>query len=48
VILISVHAQSDFEDLIRASAVAGFVAKAELSARAIHDVLGGEADPAPA
>ena len=46
VILISVHAQSDFEDLIRASAVAGFVSKSELSARAIHNVLGGEPGPA--
>ena len=47
VILISVHAHSDFEDLIRASAVAGFVSKSELSARAIHNVLGSEAGPAP-
>jgi DNA-binding NarL/FixJ family response regulator len=39
VILISVHAESDFADLIEASAAAGFVSKAMLSASAIQDVL---------
>jgi two-component system nitrate/nitrite response regulator NarL len=39
VILISVHAESDFADLIAASPALGFASKATLSARAIHDVL---------
>lgn len=46
VILISVHAESDFVELIQASAALGFVSKATLSARAIHEVLGRQADPA--
>lgn len=41
VILISVHAESDFADLIEASAAAGFLSKTMLSARAIQDVLSG-------
>jgi DNA-binding NarL/FixJ family response regulator len=40
VILISIHAESDFADLIEASPAAGFVSKLELSARAIREVLG--------
>jgi DNA-binding NarL/FixJ family response regulator len=44
VILISVHDESDFADLIRASSAAGFVSKTELSAQAIHDVIAGEAN----
>jgi DNA-binding NarL/FixJ family response regulator len=47
VILISVHDQSDFADLIQASAAAGFVSKTELSARAIQDVLASEHDRTP-
>lgn len=39
VILISAHAQADFEELIAASPAAGFVAKADLSAHAIQAVL---------
>jgi DNA-binding NarL/FixJ family response regulator len=39
VILISVHDESDFADLIQASSAAGFVSKTELSAQAIQDVL---------
>ena len=39
VVLISARGVADFEELIDASAAAGFVPKAELSARAIYDVL---------
>jgi CheY-like chemotaxis protein len=39
VILISTHAEADFADLIEEVPVAGFVAKAELSARAIRRLL---------
>jgi DNA-binding NarL/FixJ family response regulator len=39
VILISVHDESDFADLIQASPAVGFVSKTELSAQAILDVL---------
>jgi DNA-binding NarL/FixJ family response regulator len=46
VILISVHAESDFADLIEASSAAGFVSKALLSARTIHDVLAAADGPA--
>ena len=44
VILISTHAEEDFADLIAATPVAGFLAKAELSAGAIRDVLGDTDD----
>jgi DNA-binding NarL/FixJ family response regulator len=47
VILISVHDESDFADLIEASSAAGFVSKTELSAQAIRDVLAGEPDRSP-
>jgi DNA-binding NarL/FixJ family response regulator len=47
VILISVHDQSDFADLIQASPAAGFVSKAELSALAIQHVLASEPDRTP-
>jgi DNA-binding NarL/FixJ family response regulator len=39
VILISTHAAEDFADLIESSPATGFVAKSELSAGAIHDLL---------
>jgi two-component system nitrate/nitrite response regulator NarL len=39
VILISAHGEADFAELIQASPAAGFVAKSQLSARAIYDVL---------
>jgi DNA-binding NarL/FixJ family response regulator len=39
VILISVHDESDFADLIKASSAVGFLSKTELSAQAILDVL---------
>lgn len=39
-ILISAHAEADFKELIEASPAAGFIAKTELSAKAIYDVLG--------
>jgi two-component system nitrate/nitrite response regulator NarL len=41
VILISTHDPEDFSELIAASPVAGFVAKADLSGRAILDLLSG-------
>ena len=41
VILISSHAQSDFQELISASPAAGFVSKSDLSAKAILAVLRG-------
>jgi DNA-binding NarL/FixJ family response regulator len=40
VILISAHAEQDFTDLIDASPALGFIPKPELSARAVHDLLG--------
>jgi CheY-like chemotaxis protein len=40
VILVSTHAEDDYEDLISASPVAGFLAKTRLSAPAIRDLLG--------
>ena len=39
VILISTHDEREYADLIAATPVVGFVAKAELTAQAIHDVL---------
>jgi two-component system, NarL family, nitrate/nitrite response regulator NarL len=45
VILISTHAEADFEDLIAASPAVGFLPKAELSAGAISRIVGG---PSPA
>jgi DNA-binding NarL/FixJ family response regulator len=41
VILISSHAEVDFADLIDASPALGFIPKAELSGRAVHDLVGG-------
>jgi CheY-like chemotaxis protein len=38
-ILISSHAETDFEELIAASPAVGFLPKPRLSARAIHDML---------
>ncbi|MDT4917629.1 MAG: hypothetical protein QOH89_2329 [Pseudonocardiales bacterium] len=40
VIMISTHAESDYVELIAESPVAGFLAKSELSGRAIRHVLG--------
>lgn len=42
VILISSHAEADFTDLIEASPALGFIPKAALSARAVHDLVGGD------
>jgi len=39
-IMISSHAEDDYADLIADSPIAGFLAKAELSAAAIRHVLG--------
>jgi DNA-binding NarL/FixJ family response regulator len=39
-ILISTHAEQDYRDLIAASPAVGFLPKATLSARAIHELLG--------
>jgi DNA-binding NarL/FixJ family response regulator len=47
VILISTHAEADFEDLIAASPAAGFVPKSELSARAIRRIVGGRSPDVP-
>jgi CheY-like chemotaxis protein len=41
VIMISAYPEDDLEDLLRTSSAIGFVSKAELSARAIIDLLGG-------
>jgi len=41
VILISTHAEEDYADLIAASPAVGFVAKSDLSAGAIRDLLDG-------
>jgi DNA-binding NarL/FixJ family response regulator len=40
VILVSTHAEADFEDLIRETPAAGFVPKSELSAEAIRRLAG--------
>jgi two-component system nitrate/nitrite response regulator NarL len=40
VIMISAYPEDDLEDLLRTSSAIGFVSKAELSARAIVDLLG--------
>ena len=42
VILISTHAEQDYAELIAASPAIGFLAKAALSADAIHDLLAGQ------
>jgi CheY-like chemotaxis protein len=47
VILISTHAEADFEDLIAASPAVGFLPKSELSAEAICRILGGRSPDAP-
>lgn len=41
VILISTHSESDFADLIAESPAVGFLSKSNLSADAIHELLGG-------
>jgi CheY-like chemotaxis protein len=43
IILISTHAEQDYADLIAASPAVGFLAKTALSARAIRDLLDGQA-----
>jgi DNA-binding NarL/FixJ family response regulator len=43
VIIVSTHSPEDYRDLIAASPAIGFVSKARLSARAIHEVLGDAA-----
>jgi len=42
VILISTHSEGDFADLIAASPAIGFLSKSQLSAEAIHELLGGD------
>ena len=44
VILISTHAQSDLEDLIAGSPAAGFLPKAELSAKAVLEIVEGRSN----
>jgi DNA-binding NarL/FixJ family response regulator len=43
-ILISTHSEDDLAELIAESPAVGFISKAELSAQAIHDLLGGRPD----
>ena len=43
-VLISTHDEEDYAELIVDSPIAGFVPKAELSASAIHNLLGQEDD----
>jgi two-component system, NarL family, nitrate/nitrite response regulator NarL len=45
-VLISTHDPDDFAELIAASPAVGFLAKSDLSARAILDLVGGQ-DPQP-
>jgi CheY-like chemotaxis protein len=40
VVLVSTHAEKDFEDLIASSPAVGFLSKADLSARRLAEVLG--------
>ena len=40
VILVSTHAQEDFQELVAASPARGFLHKSMLSARAVSDLLG--------
>jgi two-component system nitrate/nitrite response regulator NarL len=47
VILVSTHAEADFEDLIAASPAVGFLPKSQLSARAISRILGGRSPDVP-
>jgi DNA-binding NarL/FixJ family response regulator len=46
VILISTHAEQDYEELIAASPAVGFLPKTALSATAIRDLLAGRGDGA--
>ena len=46
VILISTHAREEFADLIEASPAGGFLSKSDLSASAIREVVGRNADGA--
>jgi DNA-binding NarL/FixJ family response regulator len=48
VILISTHAEQDYEELIAASPAIGFLPKTALSATAIRDLLAGRGDGARA
>jgi two-component system nitrate/nitrite response regulator NarL len=40
IILVSSHAEEDFDELIAESPALGFLAKSSLSAKAIHELLG--------
>jgi DNA-binding NarL/FixJ family response regulator len=44
VVLISTHAEADFADLIAESPAAGFVAKSDVSAEAIHNAVTTDSD----
>jgi hypothetical protein len=46
-ILISTHAEQDYADLIAESPAIGFLAKTDLSARAVGDLLHRPDGPAP-
>jgi DNA-binding NarL/FixJ family response regulator len=43
-ILISIHSQADFAELIEASPAAGFLSKSNLSAQAIHSIIEDSAE----
>jgi DNA-binding NarL/FixJ family response regulator len=47
VILISTHDESEYADLIDTSSAIGFIAKAELSPRAIREMLGDDDELKP-
>jgi DNA-binding NarL/FixJ family response regulator len=44
VIMISTHSEQDYADLVAATPVVGFLSKTELSADAIHGLLGRHGD----
>ena len=44
-ILISTHSEMDYADLIAASPAVGFIAKSQLSARAVLELLGDDTRP---
>jgi two-component system, NarL family, nitrate/nitrite response regulator NarL len=44
IVLISAYPEAEFADLVAASGAVGFVSKAELSAQAVSNLLGGGGD----
>jgi DNA-binding NarL/FixJ family response regulator len=45
IILVSIHDEEDFADLIRDSVATGFLAKSDLSVRAIRQLLSAQGTP---